>query len=153
MSVLAVSSASSQAAAASPAFSLTQSQKTLIRRSYRRLEPAAELVGTLFFMRLFESEPEMRGYFEGPIKPHAKRMAETLRLAVGALNRPHILKPTLKLLGASFRQKGMRPEDFGNLSAALIWSFDKSLEAEFTYSTKRAWIAYLDQAMNVMATA
>lgn len=150
MSAVAVSS-SAKEAPSSESFELTDAQKALIRKSFDRLAPAADLVATLFFMRLFDVKPKLRDQFPGPIKPQAKLLANTLRIAVLSLNSQHSFKPTLRLLGASLRQNGIEARAYSTMQKALIWSFDKSLEKEFTYATKRAWTVFLSQMTSVMA--
>ncbi len=132
-------------------FSLNEPQKILIRSSYQRMEPAAELIATLFFMRLFDQDESLRSQFKGPIKGHAKKLAELMKLSVLSLNQQQNFKPTLKLLGARFRQQGIGADAYSTMAQAMIWSFEKSLEKEFTYGTRRAWTVFLSQMTSVMA--
>lgn len=132
-------------------FSLSTSERELVRASFKRLEPASELVGILFFLRLFDVDPKMRRYFEGPIKPHAVSMMGTLRLAVLSLKQRQGAKSALRLLGTRLRQKGLRTDDYTTMADALIWTLDKSLQDEFTHSVRRAWKVYLSQITSVMA--
>ena len=134
-------------------FSLSTAEPELVRASFNRLEPASELVGILFFLRLFDIDPKLREQFEGPIKPHAIKMMATLRLAVVSLKQRQGAKSALRLLGTRLRQKGMKADDYTTMADALIWTLEKSLEDEFTYSVRRAWKVYLSQITSVMTAA
>ncbi len=48
-----------------PAIALTTKQKRLIRESVLTLEPAFDLVGQLFFLKLYRLDPAFRARFAG----------------------------------------------------------------------------------------
>src|SRR4026209_589311 len=61
---------------------LTAKQKRLIRDSFSRIEPALELVGRLFYLRLFRVDSSLRARFDGPVEAQARQFAAARKLGV-----------------------------------------------------------------------
>jgi hemoglobin-like flavoprotein len=129
--------------AAAPAeIPLSAKQKRLIRESFCKVEPALELVGRLFYLRLFRIDPSSRARFDGPVE---------MKLAMISLKHKDGLGPVLKLLGARHRQLGIRTRHYRSMTRALIWTLEQSLEESFTRETKEAWNTFLGQVTRVLS--
>jgi hemoglobin-like flavoprotein len=137
-------------APASPEIPLTAKQKKLIRDSFRRIEPARELVAQLFFLKLFRLDPTLRKRFDGPIEVQARKFAAGMKLMIVSLGQEDGLVPTLKLLGARHRQIGIKPRYYRTMAQSLIWTLEQSLEDEFTRETKEAWNTLLRHLTRVL---
>ncbi len=132
--------------AATPAEApLTDEQKRLIRDSYRKIEPAIDLVAQVFFRKLFALDSSLRAKFAGPIEVQVRKFEAAMKLTMITLAQDDELKPTLKLLGARHRQLGIRTRHYRMMAKALIWTLDQSLEKGFTRETRAAWSALLDK--------
>jgi len=130
---------------------LTAEQKRLIRLSFLRIEPALDLVGQLFFLKLFRLDPSVRKKFSGPVEIQARKFAAGAKLAMISLGHEDGLAPTLKLLGARHRQMGIRARHYRTMSRALVWTLERSLEKRFDRDTKDAWNTLLADFTKVMA--
>ena len=130
---------------------LTAEQKRLIRLSFLRIEPALDLVGQLFFLKLFRLDPSLRKKFSGPVEIQARKFAAGAKLAMISLGHEDGLAPTLKLLGARHRQLGIRARHYRTMSRALVWTLERSLEKRFDRDTKDAWNTLLSDFTKVMA--
>src|SRR3990170_5941113 len=95
-------------AEASAEIKLTARQKRLIRESFLKLEPALDLVGQLFFLKLFRLDPALRGRFAGDPKTQSRKFMAAVKLTIISLRHNHGLAPTLKLLGVRQRQLGIK---------------------------------------------
>jgi len=138
--------------AAAPAeISLTTIQKRRILESFRKVEPALELVGQLFYLRLFRIDPSLRAQFDGPAELQVRKFAAAIKLAMISLKHDDGLGAVLKLLGARHRQLGIRGRHYRSMTQALIWTLEQSLEKSFTSETKDAWNAFLGQAMRKLS--
>jgi hemoglobin-like flavoprotein len=137
-------------APSSPEIPLTAKQKKLIRDSFRRIEPAGELVAQLFFLKLFRLDPTLRKRFAGPIEVQARKFAAGMKLMIISLGQEDGLVPTLKLLGARHRQIGIKPRYYRTMAQSLIWTLEQSLEDEFTRETKEAWNTLLRHLTRVL---
>ena len=76
---------------------LTPKQVDLIRDSFHRLEPDAE-VAEKFYDRLFEIAPELRALFRSDMTGQGMRFMRTLRVIVQDLDDPEALHPYLERL-------------------------------------------------------
>jgi hemoglobin-like flavoprotein len=126
---------------------LTTIQKRRILDSFRQVEPALELVGQLFYLRLFRIDPSLRARFDGPAAMQARKFAAAIKLAMISLKHDDGLGAVLKLLGARHRQLDIRSRHYRSMMRALMWTLEQSLEKSFTRETKDAWNSFLGQAM------
>jgi hemoglobin-like flavoprotein len=140
-----------QRAAAPAEISLSAKQKRLIRESFLRLDPALELVGRLFYLKLSRLESNLGSRFAGPAEMQARKFAAAMKLAMISLNHDDGLASTLKLLGARHRQLGIRVRHYRLMARALIWTLEQSLGKSFTRETRNAWTTLLDQITRVLA--
>ena len=130
---------------------LTAKQKRLVRESVLKLEPAFDLVGQLFFCKLYRLDPSFRDRFSGPAEIQSRKFMAGLKLAIVSLNHEDGLAPTLKLLGVSHRQFGIKVRHYRTMAKALIWTLERSLEQRFTRETKEAWSALLTQITRILS--
>ena len=131
---------------------LTAAQKQLPRRSFLKVEPALDLVAQLFFLKLFRLDSSLRKKFSGPLEVQARKFAAGAKLAMISLGHEDGLAPTLKLLGTSHRQMGIRTRHYRTMSRALVWTLERSLDKAFDRDTKDAWntlLAYFMRTMSV----
>lgn len=136
---------------ASDNISLTASQKRLIRESFRKLEPALDLVGQLFFIKLYRQDPGLHRRFGGTAETQGRKFMAAMKLAIVSLKHEDGLGPILKLLGARHRQMGIKLRDYRAMTRALMWTLERSLEKSFTGKTKDAWTAFLAQAARALS--
>ena len=130
---------------------LSPEQKQLIRTSFKRIEPALDLVAQLFYLKLFRLDPSLRDKFDGPIEVQARKFSAGAKLAMISLGHEDGLAPTLKLLGARHRQMGIRTRHYRTMSRALVWTLERSLDKAFDRDTKDAWNTLTAHFTKVMA--
>lgn len=131
--------------------SLTAAQKRLIRESFMRIEPALDLVGQLFYLKLYRLDPSLRDRFGGDSKALGRKFMAAVKLTIIALNHEDGLTPTLKLLGLRQRQLGMKVRDYRTMAKAWTWTLERSLEKSFTRQSKDAWAVLLAQVTRVLS--
>jgi hemoglobin-like flavoprotein len=130
---------------------LTPAQKRLIRESFMRLEPALDLVGQLFYLKLYRLDPTFRARFGGDPKTLGRKFIAVAKLTVIALKHEDGLAPTLKLLGVRQRQLGMKVRDYRLMGKAWMWTLERSLEKSFTRQSKDAWNALILQVTRILS--
>jgi hemoglobin-like flavoprotein len=130
---------------------LTAQQRRLIHASFLKLEPAFDLVGQLFFHKLYRLDPSFRALFASPIECQSRQFMAGLKLGIIALNYDDGLAPVLKLLGLRHRRRGVKARHYRMLGKALIWTLEQSLEKRFTRETKDAWSTLLTQITRIMS--
>jgi hemoglobin-like flavoprotein len=130
---------------------LTAKQKRLIRESFLKLEPAYDLVGQLFFRKLYRLDPWFRDRFAGPVEVQGRKFMAGLKLGIIALNYDDGLTPVIRLVGVRNRRSGIKVRHYRIMAKALIWTLEQSLEKRFTRETKDAWSAFLTQVTRILS--
>ena len=120
---------------------MQQADIDLIRASFAKVLPIKDEAGLLFYKRLFEIAPEVRPLFKDDIAEQARKLMDTLAVAVGALRDPAALSATLADLGQRHRRYGAQPAHYAKVGEALIWTLEKGLGPSFDAKTRHAWIA------------
>ncbi|MGC2409419.1 MAG: globin domain-containing protein [Methyloceanibacter sp.] len=125
--------------------SLTQEQKRLIRETFARIEPAADLVARLFYLKSIDFDPSLRAVFKAPTRAQRRKFMAALKIAVISIDRLQALQPVLKLLGSRQRQDGIKANHYATFRRAWVWTLEQSLEARFTREAKEGWTSLLTQ--------
>src|SRR5262249_9121580 len=93
----------------------------------------------LFYGRLFELRPDMRGLFKTSLEEQSRKLFETLAVVIEALDQFEATRPRLAELGQKHVTYGTTPTDYDSVRAALLWALAQSLENEFDREMKAAW--------------
>lgn len=128
----------------------------LVRSSFQKLAPIAGQAAALFYARLFELDPALRPLFRGDMREQGRKLMQMIALAVGALDRLDTILPAVRQLGARHADYGVRDEHYATVGAALLWTLEKGLGAEFTPELRDAWTqtyTTLADAMKAAAAA
>jgi nitric oxide dioxygenase len=102
------------------------------------LESRHEMV-LLFYGRLFELAPQVRGLFKMEIREQARKLMDTLTSLVAALDRFQELRRDLADLGRRHAGFKVEPAHYQVLVTALTWAFAQALGIEFDRETRAAW--------------
>ena len=129
---------------------LSTKQKRLVRDSFESLQAYGNSVVVLFYGRLFETAPETRALFKIDIHEQARKLNETLRTTIDALDKFEEWVPVLAELGRKHVRFGVQPYQYEKLRSALLWAFGQALGLEFDRETRAAWDALLSMISAVM---
>ena len=94
-----------------------------------------------FYGRLFTLKPEYKTtlFARTSIQAQSKMLASMLDTAVKNLRNPDVLVPVLTDLGVRHCRYGVRPEHYGAVGEALLWTLEHYLKDKFTPAVKAAW--------------
>lgn len=132
---------------------LSAKQKRLVRDSFESVQAYGISVVVLFYGRLFETAPETRALFKIDIREQSRKLEDTLRLTVSALDNFEELVPVLEELGRRHVTYGVQPYQHEKLRTALLWAFGQALGLEFDRETRAAWDQLLTLISSVMLEA
>jgi hemoglobin-like flavoprotein len=118
---------------------LTLTQKTLVQETFATIAPIADDAAVLFYRRLFEIEPSLQGMFRGNMAEQRKKLMQMLTAAVKGLDRLDQLVPVVQELGRRHARYGVVDAHYDTVGAALLWTLEKGLGAEFTPEAREAW--------------
>ena len=129
---------------------MTSQQTTLVRDSFALVAPMAEQAAALFYDKLFERDPALQALFRGDMAQQSRRLMEMIGAAVGLLDRPETLDPTLRALGARHAGYGVQPAHYAVVGGALLDTLAAGLGERFTPDTRAAWAATYAHISRVM---
>jgi hemoglobin-like flavoprotein len=107
-------------------------RRLLAQQALATIEPFADEIGLLFYSRLFELDPALRGLFKHDLANQAHSLMAMLRLAIEGLDAPEQFARALHNLGERHQDYGVQPEQYTIVRAALLWTFEHALGPAFT---------------------
>lgn len=111
----------------------------LVKETFTKVEPIAEIAGELFYSRLFELDEGLRRLFTSDIKEQGKRLTDVLGAAVHHLHDLDRLVPVVHKLGLRHWAYGVEPEHFETVGEALLWTLEQGLGEHYTPEVADAW--------------
>ncbi len=118
---------------------MTPAEITLVKDSFRKVQPIADQAAALFYARLFELDPSLRPLFRGDLEEQGRKLMAMISMAVASLDRLDTLVPAVRQLGARHGAYGVRNEHYATVGTALLWTLEKGLGPAFTPEVRAAW--------------
>lgn len=132
---------------------MTPNEISLVKDSFRKVVPIADQAAALFYARLFELDPELRQLFRGDMLEQGRKLMAMIAMAVAALERLDEIVPAVRALGARHSGYGVSEEHYATVGAALLWTLERGLGAEFTSEVRSAWTNTYSLLANTMIEA
>jgi hemoglobin-like flavoprotein len=129
---------------------MTPHQVALVQSTFAAVAPRAEAVATLFYQRLFELDPSLRGLFRGDMTQQGEKLMAVLARAVSALDRLPEIAATLRALGARHSFYGVQRRHYDTVGNALLWALERTLGEGFTPAVRAAWLEAYVGLTNLM---
>lgn len=118
---------------------MTSEHIALVQSSWERVRPKSELAAHLFYGRLFELDPSVKSLFNISIHEQGRKLIQVIDVAVSRLNHFEMLVPTLEELGRRHAGYGVKAHHYDTVGAALLWTLEQGLGADFTPEVQQAW--------------
>lgn len=131
----------------------TQQQILLVKSSFAKVAPIAEVAAELFYARLFEIAPDVKPFFKSDMKGQGRKLMTTLNLVVASLHNLDSIMPAVQALAVKHVAYGVIPEHYTKVGEALLWTLEKGLGNDFTEPTRQAWIATYGTLSGAMIAA
>jgi len=132
---------------------ITPEQKVLVQSTWAMVVPISETAADLFYTRLFEIDPTLRGMFKSDIKEQGKKLMLMIGTAVGGLERLDQIVPAVQALGKRHVGYGVKDEHYATVAAALLWTLEKGLGEAYTPDVAEAWTVTYTLLADVMKAA
>lgn len=132
---------------------MNTSEITLVKDSFRKIVPIADQAAALFYARLFELDPELRGLFRGDMTEQGRKLMAIIATAVATLERIDMIVPMVRQLGARHVHYGVREAHYATVGDALLWTLEKGLGPDFTPVVRDAWSSLYSLLANTMMDA
>jgi hemoglobin-like flavoprotein len=118
---------------------MTSQEVSLIQSSFTRIAPIADQAAAIFYARLFELDPSIRGMFHGDMPAQGKKLMHALGACVAGLDRLETILPAIRAMGARHAGYQVRDEHYETVGEALLWTLGKGLGPDFTAEMQAAW--------------
>jgi hemoglobin-like flavoprotein len=133
---------------------MTPRQIELVRESFGRVAPIADVAATIFYDRLFALDPSVRRLFAATdMAEQRKKLMQTLGVVVANLDRLDAVVPAVEALGRRHVGYGISPSDFETVGAALLDTLEIGLKPDFTAEIRDAWATAYGLLASVMIAA
>ena len=133
---------------------MTNEQRNLIRASFQRVAALGDEAGRLFYRRLFEAAPHLRGMFPQDIESQATKLRMALKLVVDNIGDWPKLGALVDALARRHVGYGVLPEHYALVGEVLLGTLAEALGDDFTPETRDAWTAaYTALAGRMIETA
>jgi hemoglobin-like flavoprotein len=111
----------------------------LVQVSFAEVKPISVQAAALFYGRLFEIAPAVKPLFKGDMAEQGRKLMASLAYVVNGLaDLPSIL-PAASALAKRHVGYGAKPEHYGPVGEALLWTLEKGLGPKWTAETAAAW--------------
>ena len=119
---------------------MTPEQTLLVQETWQRLVPIADAAATLFYERLFETDPELRPLFRRTdMRELRLRLVQAIGMAVGELDEPENLVHIVAELGRRHAGYDVEDRHYDLVGAALLWTLERGLGSSWTPEVAEAW--------------
>lgn len=119
---------------------LTREQIAVIKKNwsvFRDMEP--RLVCDVFYGKLFYDNPPLRKLFPENMDEQYRKLMNMLNRIVARLDDFDSIKAELQAVGKRHVAYGVRPELYGPVGIALLWTLQQGLGSDWTPEARLAW--------------
>lgn len=118
---------------------MTPDQVKAIQESFAKVVPISEQAAALFYGRLFEIAPAARPLFRGDLEEQGRKLMGMLGAVVNGLGNIETILPAASVLAKRHVDYGVKAADYEPVGAALLWTLERGLGAQWTPEVKAAW--------------
>ena len=128
---------------------MTPDKIALIQESFAQVAPIAPQAADIFYGRLFEVAPGVRGLFPEDMTEQKRKLMTMLGTVVHGLDRVEAILPAVQELGRRHRHYGVEEAHYAVVGETLLYTLKQGLGDEFTDDVRGAWA----EAYGVLAAA
>ncbi|HCL05915.1 MAG TPA: hemoglobin [Chitinophagaceae bacterium] len=119
---------------------MTPRQISLVKTSWKLLrEVDPELLGEVFYSRLFMNMPAARNMFSINMQEQYGKLLDMLHAVVTRLDRLEEITEEVRQLAIRHVHYGVKPEHYAYVGDALLWTLAKGLGKDWNKDTEEAW--------------
>jgi Hemoglobin-like flavoprotein len=133
---------------------LTEQETTLVKKSWARLRNIDPVViGDAFYSKLFFERPALRRMFPVEMDAQYKKLVDMLNTIVTRLDQLDELTEEIIAMAKRHEGYGVKPEHYGPVGEALIWTLKVGLGREWNQEVQDAWAKCYGVLANAMIGA
>lgn len=120
-------------------------------RILRVMNPA--IVGEAFYTKLFTDYPELKRMFPKDMTEQYIKLMDMLSSMVIKLNNPEGFYTEVVAMGMRHAGYGVQPHHYDVVGAALLWTLEKGLGADWNIEIREAWSRLYGKVSAIMIEA
>lgn len=118
---------------------MTPEQIKLVRDSFAKVRPIQEQAAAIFYGRLFEVAPSVRGLFKADLKEQGAKLMAALAMVVVSLDKLGDILPQVQEMARRHVAYGAKDEHYAVVGDTLLWTLKQGLGEDFTADVEAAW--------------
>lgn len=129
---------------------MTRTEMKLVKSSFQQILPIADATAKLFYIKLFELDPDIEQLFKGDKTVQNNKFVCLIETVVHFIGDLDFLAPTLKALGARHADYHVKDEHYDTAQKALMWTLEQVLDQDFTPKIQNAWEEFYILVSSIM---
>lgn len=133
---------------------MTQQQITDVKATWAMvalIDP--EIVGGLFYNRLFEIAPQVRPMFRTPVAEQSRKLLAMIGYIINKLDKLDDIVDEVAKLARGHVKYGVQAGHYRIVGEALLWTLEKGLAEHWNEAVKEAWTVCYTTLANAMIAA
>ena len=133
---------------------MTEEQVRLVKKTWRMIRDInPEIVGDLFYSKLFSDKPSLRGMFPKQMSMQYNKLMDMLSTIIAKLERLDELTNDIAEMARRHVNYGVRPAHYKIVGGALLWTLEHGLGKDWTPEVKEAWVKCYSTISDTMINA
>ncbi len=133
---------------------MTPDQKTIVRETWSRAVPVADIAAARFYDRLFELDPSLRSLFaNSDMAAQHRKLIDALATVIASLDQLEALVPALQDLGRRHAGYGVVDDHYRTVGRALLDTMESAFPEHWNPAAEDAWSAAYGAIADVMCAA
>ena len=132
---------------------MTPHQIALVQQSFAKVLPIRETAAALFYDRLFAIDPSTRPLFRRDIAAQGAKLMAAIATIVRSLDDLEPMMDRIRALARRHVQYGVTDAHYASVGAALLWTLEQGLGADFTAEVQDAWATAYHMLSSTMMEA
>ncbi len=124
-----------------------------IRLTWSKAASAGDVVGQIFYSKLFSAAPASREMFPEEMSDQSRKLMQTLNWIIDHLDQPEALKSAAEALAIRHVRYGVLPEHYPAVGQALIETLQQGLGTEFGDADAELWSKVYGTLADTMVAA
>lgn len=119
---------------------MTPRQIQLVQRTWKIFQQIDHnLVGDIFYGKLFADHPALRKLFPKHMGMQHKKLVDMMSLIVTHMERPMLIAEAMRNSGQRHQTYGVKPDHYQYVGEAFLWMLEKGLGADWNEEVRDAW--------------
>lgn len=130
---------------------MTTQEIQIVKRTWRKLmmiDP--ELVGDLFYTKLFNENPRIRTLFPKDMTTQNKKLTDMLTSIITSIDHIDNVRQDINDMARRHVNYHVKPEHYDMVGKSLLWTLEQGLGSDWNDEVKYAWVSCYTSLADMM---